>query len=100
MKLFPGDFCVLEKGTAGHLVAEGKEGDMELGSLPRRESVACSHSGQEGAQAPGLQKCRQTEKGADNESPYSASITRLHSGINEEQEGKALCKLWSDAAFK
>lgn len=35
VKLFPGDFCVLEKGAAGHLVAEGKEGDVELGSLPR-----------------------------------------------------------------
>lgn len=66
---------------------------------PKDRSVAHSHSGQEGAQAQDSGN-RLTEREADNDSPYSPSIPELHSGISEEQEGKAPHTLGSGAAFK
>ena len=45
-------------------------------------------------------KCWLIEKGTNDDSAYSPSITELHSGIGEEQEGKTLRTLWSGAAFK
>lgn len=78
---------------------EGQEGDLEWGPLPRigqwliHIQVRKGHRLQDSGN-------RLTEKEADNDSPYSPSIPELHSGISEEQEGKAPHTLGSGAAFK